>query len=62
METHWKVSGGSELKKVIGATIWQSRHQTFSNFSAWKTQGNQHEIRIAFFERDKIEFNVFHKR
>ena len=56
METRSKVSGGSEpleKKKEIGAVIWKSGHQTFSNFSACKAQGNQHEIRIAFFERNK---------
>ena len=53
METRLKVSGGSEaLKKAIGAAIWQPGHQKFSNFSVCKGQGNQHEIRIAFFERE----------
>ena len=53
METRSKVSGGSEpLQKAIGAAKRQSGHQKFSNFSACKAQGNQHEIRIAFFERN----------
>ena len=57
METLSKVSGGSEaLKKAIGAAIWQSEHHKFSNFLACKAQGYQHEIRIAFFERDKTKF------
>ena len=53
METRSKVSGGSELlKKVIGAAKRQSGYQKILNFSACRAQGNQHEIRIAFFERD----------
>ena len=53
METRSKVSGGSEpLKKAIRAVIWQYGHQKISNVSACKAQGNHHEIRIAFFERD----------
>ena len=53
METLSKASGGSEpLKKAIGAAKRQSGHQKISNFSASKAQDNQHEIRIAFFERD----------
>ena len=52
MEKRSKVSGGSEpLNKAIDAKR-QSGHQKISNFSACKTQENQHEIRIAFFERD----------
>ena len=50
---HWKVSGRREpLKKAIGAAIWQSGHQKISNFSVCKAPGNQHEIGIAFFERN----------
>ena len=53
METRSKVSSGSEPpKKPIGVAIWQSGHQKNSNFPACKAQGNEHEIRIAFFERD----------
>ena len=53
METCSRVSGGSEpLKKAIRAAVWRSGHQKISNFSACKAQGNQHEIRNAFFERD----------
>ena len=55
MEMRSKVSGGSEpLKKAIGVAKRQSGHQKNSNFSACKAQGNQHEIRIAFFERDEL--------
>ena len=44
MEPRSKVSGGSELlKKAIGAAKQQSGHQKFSNSSACKAQGNQHE-------------------
>ena len=58
METRSKVSGGSEpLKKATGAAKRQSGHQKISNFSAFKAQGNQHEIRIAFFRRDKYKFS-----
>ena len=47
------ISGGNELlKKAIGATIWKTGYQIISIFIAYKAQGNQHEIRIAFFERD----------
>ena len=46
----------SPWKKAVGAAIWQSGHQKISNFSARKAPGNQHEIRIAFFERDKSSF------
>ena len=42
----------SPWKKAIGAAKRQSGHQNVSNVSACKAQGNQHEIRIAFFERD----------
>ena len=53
METRSKVCGGSKpLKKAMGAAKQQSGHQKVSNFSACQAQGNQHEIRIAFFERD----------
>ena len=53
MKTRSEVSGGSKpLKKAIGAAIWQSGHQKILIFSACKAQGNKHEIRIAFFERD----------
>ena len=54
METLSKVSGGSEplIKKIVAAKR-QSGHQNILNFSACKAQGNQHEIRIAFFEREK---------
>ena len=42
-----KVSGESEpLKKAIGVAKWQSRCQKISNFSARKSQGNQHMIII----------------
>ena len=51
METRSKVSGWSvPLEKATGVAIWQSGSQTFSNFSACKVHGNQHEIRIASFE------------
>ena len=54
METRLKVFGRSEpLKKAIGAAKWQSRQQKISIFSACNAPGNQREIRIAFFERDK---------
>ena len=54
METRLKVSGGSgALKRAIGVAKWQSRHQKISNFPACRAQGDQHEIRIAFFESDK---------
>ena len=56
METRSKVSGGSEplKKKEIGAAKRQMRHPKISNFSACKAQENQHEITIAFFERDYV--------
>ena len=55
MGTRSKVFGGSKpLRKEIGAAIWQSGHQKISNFSACQAQDNQHEIRIAFFEREKF--------
>ena len=65
METRLKVCGGIEpLKKAMGAAKRQSGHQKISNFSACKAQGNQHEIRIAFFERDNdnrfYSLNVHH--
>ena len=41
----------SPWKKEIKAAKRQSEHQKTSNFSA-QAQGNQHEIRIAFFQRD----------
>ena len=48
METRSKVSGECEpLRKEIGVTKRQSRHQKISNVSACKAQGNQQEIRIA---------------
>ena len=53
METRSKVFGESEpLNKAKGAAKRQSEHQKISKFSACKTQGNQHEISIAFVERD----------
>ena len=46
--------GESEpLTKTIGAAKRQSGDQKFSQFSACKAHGNQHEIRITFLERDK---------
>ena len=35
-----------------------SGHQKNSNFSVCKAQGNQHEIRTAFFERDKVAIKM----
>ena len=53
METRLKVSGrGEPLKKRNRAAKRQSGNQKMSNFSACKAQTNQHEIRVAFFERD----------
>ena len=55
METRLKVSGGSEpLKKAIGAAKRQSRYQDILILIACMAQGNHHEIRIAFFKRDKL--------
>ena len=55
MEMRLSGSGGSEpLQKAIGVAIWQPGHQKFSNFSACKAQGNQHEIRIAFSKCNKV--------
>lgn len=55
MEMRLKVIGRSEpLKKAIRAAKQQSGHQKVWNFSAYKAQGKQHEIRIAFFEHDKM--------
>lgn len=51
---HWRRAagrGGGE-----GGANRQYRHQTFSFFSAWQTQNNQHTIRILFFEHDKHSF------
>ena len=45
----------SPWKKPIGAAIWKTVYQKISNFTAHKPQDNQHEIRIAFLERDKPE-------
>ena len=57
METHSKVSSRSEpLKKAIVAVIWHSGHRKFSIFSSCKAQGNQHEIRIAFFKSNYMYF------
>ena len=42
----------SPWKKATGAAKRQSGHQKISNLSACKAQGNQHEIRIAFFKRN----------
>ena len=60
MYMYSKVYGWSEpLKKAIGAAIWQSGRQKFSNFSACKAQVNQHKIRIAFFEWDELIMRHF---
>ena len=40
-------------KKALGAAIWQSGTKHFQMFFECKAQGNQHKIRIAFFERNK---------
>ena len=61
METRSKVSGGYKplKKKAVGAAIWQSEHQKFQIFLHTRhALGNQHEIRIAFFKRDKYRFKV----
>ena len=58
MGTCSEVSGGSEpLKKSLGATKRQPGHKKTLIIFACKAQGNQHEIRIAFFEGDN---NIFH--
>ena len=53
MDTRSKVCSGSKpLKKAMRAAKQQCGHPKISNFPACKAQGNQHEIRIAFFEHD----------
>ena len=52
MKTRSKVSAEVSLKKAIEVAKRQPEHQKISNFSACKAQGNQYEIRIAFFKRD----------
>ena len=55
METRLKVSGGSKpLKKSNRGGQTAARTPKISDFSTCKAQGNWHEIRIAFFERENI--------
>ena len=55
-EKRWEdkinIAGSEPLKKAIRAAISSPDTQKISNISAGKAQGNQHEIRIVFFERD----------
>ena len=55
METHSKVSGGNKSlqKRQRGGHLVVRTPKIF-NFTACKPQDNEHEIRIAFFERDLI--------
>ena len=54
MQTRSKVSGGSEpLKKGNRGGQTAVRTPKILEFSACKAQDNQHEIKIAFFKRDK---------
>ena len=60
MGTRSKVSSGSEpLKKAIGRPNGCPDTKLISNFSACEAQGNQYEIKIAFFECDDQLINKY---